>query len=109
MLDYLFNVPATTGIYTLSLTRRSSDLRSRGWSLSPRWPISPASPRVCGSAPPCCCPRSRSEEHTSVLQSRRDDVCRLQHKKKKDFELLKTKDAQESVIKQDGDENDMFA
>ncbi|CAJ0760598.1 22729_t:CDS:10, partial [Entrophospora sp. SA101] len=38
-----------------------------------------------------------------------DDERQLHHKSAKDFELLKTKDAQESVIKQDGDENDMFA
>src|SRR5690349_22072665 len=32
---------------------------------------------------PHCCPRPRSEEHTSELQSRRDLVCRLLLEKKK--------------------------
>src|SRR5215469_18144247 len=45
------------------------------------------SPRRCrGAGPPCSCRppgRTRSEEHTSELQSRRDLVCRLLLEKKK--------------------------
>src|SRR6266496_5170716 len=50
--------------------------------------------------------RSRSEEHTSELQSRRDLVCRLllEKKKKQHLELLlrkKKKKKEETIIKQE--------
>src|SRR5438874_4864530 len=48
--------------------------------------------RGCPSWPPLCRrprPRSRSEEHTSELQSRRDLVCRLLLEKKKKIKKLK--------------------
>src|SRR5436309_14159344 len=76
---FFFNDPATTEIYTLSLHRRSSDLprwrfaRVRSWRSS--------APPV--SASPRCCTCSRSEEHTSELQSRENLVCRLLLEKKK--------------------------
>src|SRR6267378_8105700 len=69
---FFFNDTATTEIYTLSLhdalpiphrIRRSRFSRSTPW-------------RSRG-------PGSRSEEHTSELQSRRDLVCRLLLEKKK--------------------------
>src|SRR5882762_10590674 len=67
-LFFFFNDTATTEIYTLSPTRRSSDLRRTVPSV-PTWRTgrSPAgSPR-----------RRRSEEHTSELQSHLNLVCRL--------------------------------
>src|SRR5712675_3230219 len=48
----------------------------RGTMTRPRW--SPSTPR-----PRCSRPRSRSEEHTSELQSRLHLVCRLLLEKKK--------------------------
>src|SRR6266496_6610882 len=70
-LCFFFNDTATTEIYTLSLhdalpiSRRPAP-RHRSRSLNP------------SSKPP-----SRSEEHTSELQSRRDLVCRLLLEQKK--------------------------
>src|SRR5215471_3979098 len=69
---FFFNDTATTEIYTLSLHDAL-----------------PISPPGCRSRtwrrPPACCVTSatRSEEHTSELQSRRDLVCRLLLEKKK--------------------------
>src|SRR5438034_8749589 len=76
-------------------TRRSSDL-ARSRRSSRRWCWSPTSPpcsrptsATCCSAPSCCrswttSPRctTRSEEHTSELQSHSDLVCRLLLEKK---------------------------
>src|SRR6267378_8334461 len=71
---FFFNDTATTEIYTLSLhdalpisSRRSTNSWRR-WSAS-EWMATVA---------------SRSEEHTSELQSRRDLVCRLLLEKKKE-------------------------
>src|SRR5699024_11730426 len=70
-------------------TRRSSDLtttRARRW---PPWPPPPVPPWWASTAPPWwSAPTSppigsRSEEHTSELQSRFDLVCRLLLEKKK--------------------------
>src|SRR5439155_23795313 len=44
---------------------------------------SPASPQAPGQKPPLMAPPSRSEEHTSELQSRGHLVCRLLLEKKK--------------------------
>src|SRR5438034_1422373 len=73
-LFFFFNDTATTEIYTLSLTRRSSDLF---WSLNPYI--------GCEFGCTYCYahPNSRSEEHTSELQSHSDLVCRLLLEKKK--------------------------
>src|SRR5579871_7068480 len=66
---FFFNDTATTEIYTLSL--------------HDALPISPTAP-WCRSGWTARCARStRSEEHTSELQSRRDLVCRLLLEKKK--------------------------
>src|SRR6266550_8906150 len=66
---FFFNDTATTEIYTLSL--------------HDALPISTPAPRRSGK--PRHCPRchSRSEEHTSELQSRLHLVCRLLLEKKK--------------------------
>src|SRR3712207_9535635 len=89
-LCFFFNDTATTEIYTLSLhdalpisaPRRRPSASSRA---SPRCaPTRPAS-RTSATGRPT---RSRSEEHTSELQSRQYLVCRLLLEKKKDFRLL---------------------
>src|SRR5437899_1879095 len=89
----LSTAPATTDIYTLSLhdALPISYPRARpGWSSSGEW-------HTCPCAAPCraaarrsgCRERScgwfrtRSEEHTSELQSLRHLVCRLLLEKKK--------------------------
>src|SRR5207247_8690537 len=93
--SFVFSAPSTTEIYSLSLhdalpisyIRRAFVGSSRmvwrhippapGCHLGPvPWPRRPAS--SCHVLPP-----SRSEEHTSELQSRVDLVCRLLLEKKK--------------------------
>src|SRR5438105_11656385 len=81
---FSFNHPATTEIYTLSLH-----------DALPIWMIGSATPsaaKYCSSFLRACdavtrtilsCVVSRSEEHTSELQSRVDLVCRLLLEKKK--------------------------
>src|SRR5476651_2746154 len=71
---FFFNDTATTEIYTLFPTRRSSDLRVEtavrlGTVMTRGWPFSSK--------------KARSEEHTSELQSRQYLVCRLLLEKKK--------------------------
>src|SRR5256885_15880186 len=93
---FFFNDTATTEIYTLSLTtlfRSPFTTRPRSTpSCSRRQPIrcarSPLTPSIWGprSAPSPCCTaggRTRSEEHTSELQSPCNLVCRLLLEKKK--------------------------
>src|SRR3989442_3375763 len=81
---FFFNDTATTEIYTLSL--------HDALPISARLPArNPASPRSAAPAKPvraprwprCWRPGSRSEEHTSELQSRPHLVCRLLLEKKK--------------------------
>src|SRR3712207_7402499 len=87
---FFFNDAATTEIYTLSLHERSSDL-STLCAIGSTW----ASTGCASTRPPTSssaraptartCPRptrSRSEEHTSELQSRQYLVCRLLLEKK---------------------------
>src|SRR2546427_9612996 len=72
---FFFNDTATTEIYTLSL-HDALPISKGGWkrsSTSRRWsPTSPPSPSP-----------TRSEEHTSELQSQSNLVCRLLLEKKK--------------------------
>src|SRR3712207_7309172 len=91
---FFFNDTATTEIYTLSLhdalpispsrtstaTRASSGTAATRSSSSPRTRASSRSRGCCGTA---SCRPSRSEEHTSELQSRQYLVCRLLLEKKK--------------------------
>src|SRR2546427_7247816 len=78
MFFFFFNDTATTEIYTLSLHDAlpiSDDLLAEG--------ILPADVRrdeLSGE-----CERSRSEEHTSELQSQSNLVCRLLLEKKKKY------------------------
>src|SRR5437899_4157304 len=72
ILFFFFNDTATTEIYTLSL----HDALPICWSCTTRWRARCAWPgRTSGG--------SRSEEHTSELQSLRHLVCRLLLEKKK--------------------------
>src|SRR5207247_10665501 len=77
--------PPTTEIYTLSLHDAlpiSSNVRARSapssFSACAAWSLSRALP----------CQPSRSEEHTSELQSRVDLVCRLLLEKKKKKKIM---------------------
>src|SRR2546427_4510750 len=84
---FFFNDTATTEIYTLSLHDASSDLlmRRRSSKARPAIPLEdttredelPAAERFADNRP------SRSEEHTSELQSQSNLVCRLLLEKKK--------------------------
>src|SRR2546430_12493814 len=84
---FFFNDTATTEIYTLSLhdalpiwhPERRAFFRRAVLSLRSRPPTS--RPRRCPS--PSGKHRSRSEEHTSELQSQSNLVCRLLLEKKK--------------------------
>src|SRR5229473_8433959 len=77
---FFFNDTATTEIYTLSLHDALPILCGSpaiGWPPTGRSGPSPASPR-----------RTRSEEHTSELQSLAYLVCRLLLEKKKNYITL---------------------
>src|SRR5690349_24744262 len=89
---YLLNDPPTTELYTLSLhdalpisAACPMSARSSRWlscSRSTSRSGSPTTTSPCLSSPAAAA--SRSEEHTSELQSRRDLVCRLLLEKKKE-------------------------
>src|SRR5207248_8867381 len=83
-------------------TRRSSDLLARSPSRSTAWPFPRACDRSTGRGHGCCSTRrfprcrcglrrTRSEEHTSELQSPYDLVCRLLLEKKKKKKTTKIK------------------
>src|SRR5207249_11558808 len=94
-LFFFFNVPAPTEIYTLSLhdalpicTRPipSASARRSGRRCAARAPSAPAPTARARRSPRRA---SRSEEHTSELQSRFDLVCRLLlEKKKKKYKII---------------------
>src|SRR5690606_39560235 len=83
-------------------TRRSSDLerpprrsqvssgRPRRWHMPRRsaapWEATTSCPSRGSSSSPPTAPRSRSEEHTSELQSRENLVCRLRLQKKNEHD-----------------------
>src|SRR6267378_1453735 len=75
---FFFNDTATTEIYTLSLHDALPSSRRGRRRVPPTY----------GSPPRAFLAITRSEEHTSELQSRRDLVCRLLLEKKKIRELL---------------------
>src|SRR5256885_6190155 len=84
---FFFNDTATTEIYTLSLHDALPILMARLNSLIPRW-IAPAEIAeliafVASDAAATNAMSSRSEEHTSELQSPCNLVCRLLLEKKK--------------------------
>src|SRR5690606_41335561 len=80
---FFFNATATTEIYTLSL-HDALPISCRARSTPSALPTrrGPRSSRTC-SRPRDDPVRSRSEEHTSELQSRENLVCRLLLEKKK--------------------------
>src|SRR5438105_14833637 len=92
---FFFNDTPTTEIYTLSLhdalpiskrrwMRRNIHARRRNF-----FPLATSSVRVSQGDFPADSPsRSRSEEHTSELQSRVDLVCRLLLEKKKKKKVM---------------------
>src|SRR3712207_7103610 len=82
-----FNDTATTEIYTLSLhdalpILRLPPWRSRRRSARTRPPSRPGHASPTARARVCTAEASRSEEHTSELQSRQYLVCRLLLEKK---------------------------
>src|SRR5690242_21785173 len=86
---FFFNVPATTEIYTLSL-HDALPICASSRSTAPPPADWPAMVTRVGSPPNAamfCCTHSRaasrSEEHTSELQSHVNLVCRLLLEKKK--------------------------
>src|SRR5689334_24812310 len=97
-LLFFFNDTATTEIYTLSLHDALPISSRSAWSIAsakrrPRhrlgtWSSSPPGLRAAGF-------RTRSEEHTSELQSQFHLVCRLlleKKKKKKDHQVTHLKE-----------------
>src|SRR3712207_8012235 len=102
---FFFNDTATTEIYTLSLHDALPICRQRAAACAGRCRVVPVRLRVsihggepqllgrCGLRPRRLRPTSRSEEHTSELQSRQYLVCRLLLEKKK----IKTKRITNSV------------
>src|SRR5687768_17924385 len=109
MIFFFFNAPATTEIYTLSLHDALPISSSRPTWETPRtsWPgpaprVSMSSSTCCASPTRCCTTSSwrrrlasRSEEHTSELQSRLHLVCRLLlEKKKKIIQINNPKEVQ---------------
>src|SRR5206468_10725769 len=82
-LSFFFNATATTEIYTLSL---HDALPISNGMPSGTANVSASSASAISASPPyarIAMTRSRSEEHTSELQSRSDLVCRLLLEKKK--------------------------
>src|SRR3712207_6899665 len=98
---FFFNDTATTEIYTLSL-HDALPISSATCTPPPtRRGGRRASRRARGSraGPGCAGRRSRSEEHTSELQSRQYLVCRLLLEKKKKIE--KQRDCQSNIFYHD--------
>src|SRR3712207_7029919 len=100
MLFFFFNDTATTEIYTLSLHDALPIFTASSARGGSRWRSSRTSSRMRASTAPACSARpcvdhaaaerasssgseTRSEEHTSELQSRQYLVCRLLLEKKK--------------------------
>src|SRR5256886_17165110 len=85
---FFFNDTATTEIYTLSLHDALpiwlSDAPTRVNNRS----TTPITARRAGTKQPTCASSTRSEEHTSELQSQSNLVCRLLLEKKKNQQQL---------------------
>src|SRR5438132_12073074 len=88
---FFFNDPPTTEIYTLSLhDALPIPIRSATPGRNPSTKTSAFETRSLTRASPSGVFRSRSEEHTSELQSHSDLVCRLLLEKKKKKEKHRT-------------------
>src|SRR5205085_11609828 len=93
-IHFFFNAPSTTEIYTLSL-HDALPISSKSWRRARATPTSTrrsttrsaSSPKRTSGARPSS---SRSEEHTSELQSQSNLVCRLLLEKKKKNRIKKT-------------------
>src|SRR5436309_9465847 len=79
---FFFNDTATTEIYTLSLHDALPISRNRSTGCRPG-SAAAFSSSATSTRRASCSYRSRSEEHTSELQSRENLVCRLLLEKKK--------------------------
>src|SRR5260221_3202604 len=92
-LFFFFNDTATTEIYTLSL-HDALPISDRPPSMSPSRPMERPRTRTptgwMTSPRKWCNCTSRSEEHTSELQSHSDLVCRLLLEKKKKQKIDRT-------------------
>src|SRR5260221_4049083 len=100
LLIFFFNDPATTEIYTLSLHDAlpiSPNARA-SCRLHPCRRTPAANPAASSAPSPCRPPSTptRSEEHTSELQSHSDLVCRLLLEKKKNTVRLLSIDCRDS-------------
>src|SRR5947209_14007659 len=84
---FLFNDPATTEIYTLSLHDALPISRPAIDGPTMRVALIAAEPSATALTTCSRSTRSRSEEHTSELQSRQYLVCRLLLEKKKNIQL----------------------
>src|SRR2546430_6914156 len=86
-LFFFFNDTATTEIYTLSLHDALPISAFLSMGVGPEMGLSFLLPRIVGLASATDMLLSRSEEHTSELQSQSNLVCRLLLEKKKIHEL----------------------
>src|SRR3712207_7119890 len=80
--------PPRSTLFPYTTLFRSSRRWARGGSTRRRrrgWPMSPVQEPIWTAS---CAPRTRSEEHTSELQSRQYLVCRLLLEKKKQINIL---------------------
>src|SRR5438477_6423740 len=83
---FFFNATATTEIYTLSLHDALPISTNGTWNAASSM-SSDSAAAMPGSTPAPTTPCSRSEEHTSELQSHVNLVCRLLLEKKKKNKL----------------------
>src|SRR5262245_64270911 len=89
-LIFFFNDTATTEIYTLSLHDALPIWIMKSRAGSAAWRVWQKSlPRMGAAIPSANASPSRSEEHTSELQSLRHLVCRLLLEKKKKIKYIK--------------------
>src|SRR2546430_10373836 len=93
ILFFFFNDTATTEIYTSFPTRRSSDLPrpTRASASASRTACMPSAVRLFSAKRPKGwrpTPATRSEEHTSELQSQSNLVCRLLLEKKQNSHVI---------------------
>src|SRR5437879_10103049 len=87
---FFFTDPAPPQIYTLSLHDALPILRMSGAAIDKAPYSLPSAARTATAAPTTCSTYSRSEEHTSELQSPMYLVCRLLLEKKKKKKKHKT-------------------
>src|SRR5215510_16481631 len=89
---FFFNDTATTEIYTLSLHDALPI-----WSMKPSTSAPLMMPIFCSTEASYFSTSTRSEEHTSELQSRGHLVCRLLLEKKKNNIIADTREKQPAI------------